>query len=406
MKNIKSTFLAMSTLISFVISILLVATSAHAQVEAAEVYCTIRESGMNLSCQWVGKERKAMNADDIVQFIDKAEVAAYLSVKSRRGYERVFFVDPESPQFRKLSELKKTGSISEISKAKNDLFAEIEKRSIKISDDLDAMTPTMELIKYDGSVAVDKYKRDLRRLDNELIALKGGSENQAYAAGAEGEAGSALPKWTATVGLGTTQAAVLSPSAATPMNSNPLMSYFDFKKNWNEKWSNKLELQYVMTGDWGTGATKATSQAATLFELNTHQTWGNWSAVYSIAQASFLIYRTTPSTLYVMDSATFVGAGGRYATTFGGWGFNTEYKYYVLTGNTANGRTPNTGGTNTMHDFDINFTKMFNQKHGMTIELSYVQVNTSWTTAVVTAAKANQTTTLPSLTLNYRYASF
>lgn len=104
MRKMQTVFLAVASMIGMT----LIANSAQAQVEAAEIYCTIRDTGTSLNCQWVGKDnRKSMSADEIAQFIDKAEVAAYMSVKSRRGHERVFFVDAESPQFRKLSESEK-----------------------------------------------------------------------------------------------------------------------------------------------------------------------------------------------------------------------------------------------------------------------------------------------------------
>jgi hypothetical protein len=176
-----------------VVSLLALAlsSSALAQVEASEIYCTIRETGAHLNCQWVGKEaRRSMTPEETAQFIDKAQVAAYMSVRSRRGMERVFMVDADSVPFKKLAEMKRTGSISEIARAKFDLFAEIERKAIKISDDLDAQNSTMELVKYDSSIATDKYKRELRHMDQELVNLKAeldqrSASNKAYEKGPE-----------------------------------------------------------------------------------------------------------------------------------------------------------------------------------------------------------------------------
>ena len=152
---------------------LVTGSAAMAQVDATEIYCTIRETGSHLNCQWVGKDnRRSMTPEETAQFIDKSEIAAYMSVRSRRGMERTFLIDSDAIQFRKLNETKRTGSISEIAKAKLDLFSDIERKAIKISDDLDAQNATMELVKYDSSVASDKYKRELRRMDQELVNLK------------------------------------------------------------------------------------------------------------------------------------------------------------------------------------------------------------------------------------------
>lgn len=150
-----------------VLSSLTIGTSALAQVEPAEIFCTIRESG-GLNCQWLGKDRKSMTPEDISAFIDQASIAAYMTVKSRKGNDRTMFVDGSAAQFRRLSDIKKTASISEVSKAKNDLFTELEKKAIKLSDELDAMAASAELLKYDPAIGTDKAKRDMRTMSTEL----------------------------------------------------------------------------------------------------------------------------------------------------------------------------------------------------------------------------------------------
>lgn len=144
-------------------------TSLVAAADPAEIFCNIRESGGNLSCQWVGKDaRKSMGPEDISSFIDQGQVAAYVVLKSRKGFERTYFVDGNSPQYKRLNDLKKAASMSEINKSKSELFNEIEKKLIKLSDELDAQAATAELVKYDSSIAYDKAKREARAMTTEL----------------------------------------------------------------------------------------------------------------------------------------------------------------------------------------------------------------------------------------------
>ena len=133
-----------------------------------DIYCTIRSSGGNLNCQLLGKERKVMNAEDITNFVDAAEVAAYITLKSRKGMERMFMIDSHANQYKRLVDAKKSSSISEIAKVKAELFAEIEKKVIKLSDELDGQAAAAELVLYDSSLTYDKMKRDNRTLTTEL----------------------------------------------------------------------------------------------------------------------------------------------------------------------------------------------------------------------------------------------
>ncbi len=139
-----------------------------AQAEPMEIYCTIRSSGANLNCQVTGKERKVMNVEQIGNFIDAAEVASYITLKSRKGMERTYMIDARSPQFKRFNDVKKSASISEISKAKSDLFNEIERKVIKVSDDLDGQAGAAELILYDSSFTYDKLRRENRTMTAEL----------------------------------------------------------------------------------------------------------------------------------------------------------------------------------------------------------------------------------------------
>lgn len=143
--------------------------NSFASEPLTELYCVIRDSGINLNCQWVVKDgKKAMQADDLPVFIDLASVNAYVTVKSKAGYERTFLVDSNSEQFKKLNEVKRAAALSEISRFKNELFMEIEKKLIKLSDELDSQAAAASLVKYDSSIALDKFRREYHGVSSEL----------------------------------------------------------------------------------------------------------------------------------------------------------------------------------------------------------------------------------------------
>lgn len=156
--------------ILLILSVLFVRTSF---ADAVELYCTIRSSGGNLNCQqMVGKERKVMTPEDITNFVDAGEVAAYITLKSRKGIERTFLVDPKASQYRRLNDIKRVAAISDIAKAKSDLFGEIEKKVIKLSDELDGQAAAAELILYDSGITYDKLKREQRSTLAELDSYR------------------------------------------------------------------------------------------------------------------------------------------------------------------------------------------------------------------------------------------
>ena len=152
----------------FIGSLLTAAWALNAAAEPVEIYCMIRGNGANLNCQTQGKEKKVMGADDITNFVDAGEVAAYITLKSRRGVERTFQVDPKAPQYKRLADVKRSASISEIAKAKTDLFNDIEKKVIKTSDELDAQAAAAELILWDPGLMYDKAHREQRGIASEL----------------------------------------------------------------------------------------------------------------------------------------------------------------------------------------------------------------------------------------------
>lgn len=143
-------------------------STASTFADPMEIYCSIRGKTANLDCQTVGKERKVMSAEDINNFIDAGEVVAYISLKSRKGVERTYMLDPKSPQYKKLAEVKRSGSISDIAASKSALFNEIEKKVIKTSDELDAQAAAAELVLWDPGLSYDKTKREERGMIAEI----------------------------------------------------------------------------------------------------------------------------------------------------------------------------------------------------------------------------------------------
>src|SRR5882724_11008041 len=104
--------------------------SAEASTPPMELSCRLRMSGQNLDCQIMGKQRVAMDADDVGHIIDAVEDKVYIHATSRHGIERMFLVDANAASFKKLNKVKKSSSMSEIAAAKNVVFDEIEKRVI------------------------------------------------------------------------------------------------------------------------------------------------------------------------------------------------------------------------------------------------------------------------------------
>lgn len=136
--------------------------------EPMEIYCGIRAGTESLNCQVLGKDRKTMSSEDITNFIDAGEVAAYITLRSRKGLDRTYLIDAKSPQYKKLNIVEKSASISEIARAKSDLFTEIEKKIIRVSDRLDAETSGAELVLFDSSLTYEKARRESHAMKAEL----------------------------------------------------------------------------------------------------------------------------------------------------------------------------------------------------------------------------------------------
>lgn len=151
----------------------LTALTSQAQSSWSDVYCTIRENGTTLNCQSMDpKGQKLLTANDISAFIDQAELGSFITVRSKRKLERVFQIDGNAKQFKAVNDAKRSASVSELSRLKNELFLDLEKRLIKLSDDLDNAAASAELIKYDPSVAGDRFRREIRDLKAENESFK------------------------------------------------------------------------------------------------------------------------------------------------------------------------------------------------------------------------------------------
>ncbi|MBS1985063.1 MAG: hypothetical protein JST16_12910 [Bdellovibrionales bacterium] len=137
---------------------------------AAELFCKIREKASVLDCQYFdGAKKRTLTDQDIIDFVDHASVDAYLTLVSRKGLERTLRIDPGYANFKKLSEVQKVGSASEIARTKFELFTEIERRVVKISDELDSALAQQFLIKFDPYITNEKYRRELQVITNEAI---------------------------------------------------------------------------------------------------------------------------------------------------------------------------------------------------------------------------------------------
>jgi hypothetical protein len=157
---------------SAILLLLLTVTANFASAQSVEIFCSIRSSGSSLNCQLLGKDRRTMSSDDISNFLNQAQVSAFVTLKSRKGLERTYQVDANSPQYKRYQDIKKSASISEVNKAGAELFNEIEKKLIKTSDDLDAQSATAELVLYDPSITYDKMKRESSAMQVELEGFK------------------------------------------------------------------------------------------------------------------------------------------------------------------------------------------------------------------------------------------
>jgi hypothetical protein len=139
-------------------------SSAFAERLIPELFCTIADAGQNLNCQYKDKRdsTRAFGDQDIIAFIDKAMDGAFMTVRSKRGFERTFEVDPGSAPFKNLRDARKSEGVSNLARIKLDLFSELEKKAIQISDGLDTVFVQTDLLKYDPAVANDKCKMDMK----------------------------------------------------------------------------------------------------------------------------------------------------------------------------------------------------------------------------------------------------
>lgn len=137
--------------------------AAHAD-PAPELFCTINSNGEDLNCQYKDKRdsSKVFSDDDIISFTDRSMTGGYITVKSKRGFERTFEVDPDSHQFKQLREAKKNLGVSELAKVKLETYQDLERKAIQVSDGLDAIYVQSDMLKYDPAIAADKCKMDMK----------------------------------------------------------------------------------------------------------------------------------------------------------------------------------------------------------------------------------------------------
>ena len=416
------------------------ASSALAQVEAAEVYCSIRETGTHLNCQWVGKDaRRSMTPEETAQFIDKAEIAAYISVRSRRGMERTYLVDADAIQFKKLDELKRTGSISEIARAKLELFSEIEKKAIKISDDLDAQNATMELVKYDSSIVTDKYKRELRRMDQELVTLKAdldqksspskiyennpekvdsGSNSSTYAYIAAQGAGMFASNVELMIGVGGSNNTAAIGGGSGGIGTTQGYGDFAVRYSINPNWYLSAETQYGFTGSYtgANGFNSGSLSPVTNLVAAHYCIAGQYCIGLEFAPGtSYVGYQYSPNQQMALWTENFVGGSFSILYKVGGWLMIPRLAYWTGTNATTISAGTGQGGTTTGSSdsrflFTYNAEKTLAAHHGIVAQLFYQSTSatlTTNTTNAINPAVSNYASLADSeggLNVYYKYA--
>jgi hypothetical protein len=141
-----------------------------------ELFCVISAGtggGGGITCQYKDRKdsSKPFSDEDILSFMSRAERGAYITVRSKRGFERTFEVDPTAPEFRRLAEARKNAVASEIARLKLDIFQSLESKAIQVSDGLDTIFIQSDLLKYDPAVATDKCKMEMK-INNTQVAFE------------------------------------------------------------------------------------------------------------------------------------------------------------------------------------------------------------------------------------------
>lgn len=144
-------------------TVTLISQTALAADVLPELFCSITESS-GLRCQYKDKKNssRAFSDLDVTDFITKSAAGGYITVKSKRGFERTFEVDPSYVQFKKITEKRDSAGTTELARMKLDLFSEMEKKAVQISDGLDTIFVQSDLLKYDPSIAIDKCRLDMK----------------------------------------------------------------------------------------------------------------------------------------------------------------------------------------------------------------------------------------------------
>lgn len=139
-----------------------------------ELFCHVHENGKALDCSFLdGEVRRDLSDQDLLIFINKAINGAYLTVRSKKGLERTYQLDPNVPEFKRFIELEKNhASTREIGQAKLDIFGSIEQKVIKISDALDTSAPQADMVRSDPSIANQKFKSEFSELESEKKKLE------------------------------------------------------------------------------------------------------------------------------------------------------------------------------------------------------------------------------------------
>jgi hypothetical protein len=146
---------------------------APAAPRPLQLDCSVAASGQGIECfKSSGKDRKPMNDQDLINFVNAATRGAYLNIRSKKGYERVFYLDPRSAEMTELYAKAKTLPARDYGKAKFDMFGMIEAKVLKLSDELDAANSVPGLVRYDLAYTQQKYRGDILSLTSDRDKAK------------------------------------------------------------------------------------------------------------------------------------------------------------------------------------------------------------------------------------------
>lgn len=239
----------------------------------------------------------------------------------------------------------------------------------------------MELVKYDVSVGTDKFKRELRRLDNELVTVRGSTPNLAYEEGSSAAEAGGAARWTMAAGFGYNTVIGIAGLANATNSAEQTIGAFSGNLTathaWGPLWSNALEIRSLNAVDYGR------SQSATVYpkvnstnmyaSLKTFRNFGDYNLGIYVTQNSFVTANARIATGYTIDPAQFVGLAYKRGFKLGKWSMDVAAAYSIATTMpsataTNNAKAAATAGT--LIDFELNIENQINRNNAVVVQLN------------------------------------